>query len=83
MNVGRRAVISSASFLVGSGVVPASSKNNKINNLQTLLEQAIEGDGILNLPAGIFVTAGLQISDTLQIIALLGALSWFHSTVAR
>jgi uncharacterized secreted repeat protein (TIGR03808 family) len=72
MNVGRRTVISSASFLVGSGVVPASSKNNKINNLQTLLEQAIEGDGILNLPAGIFVTAGLQISDTLQIIGVAG-----------
>jgi uncharacterized secreted repeat protein (TIGR03808 family) len=72
MNVPRRSLLSAAALLVGGAVTSASSKANKINDLQSDIDKAIQDGGVINLPAGTFATAGLKINGAVQISGIAG-----------
>ena len=68
MNFARRTVLSGATLM--AAIRPANAL--KINNLQALIDKAIEAGGVVQLPAGTFATAGLKVNGTVHIQGVYG-----------
>ncbi len=73
MNFARRSVLSGMTLLAATaGPLKASAKANQFKDLQGALEKAIQGDGVLRLPAGRFDTAGLRIDGAVRLEGIAG-----------
>ena len=68
MNFARRSILSGAGFM--AAVRPANALT--INDLQALIDKAIEVGGVAQLPAGSFATAGLKINGTVHVQGVYG-----------
>ena len=73
MTLNRRMMIAAAGFVGGGGLpAAAQSKSNKIKNLASAVEKAIQADGVLVLPSGDFVTETITIKQGLTITGIAG-----------
>lgn len=73
MTLSRRSLLSGMALATGfASPAFAARKSNKINNLQTLIDNAVEADGVLHLPAGNFKASNLTISASLRITGVAG-----------
>ncbi|MGH6855198.1 MAG: TIGR03808 family TAT-translocated repetitive protein [Aestuariivirga sp.] len=63
MNFARRSLLSGLPLLAGARFAKAS----QINDLQAELEKAIQGDGVLRLPAGSFNVSALKITGPVRL----------------
>ena len=68
MNIARRSLLSGAAITALS--TPA--KAFKINDLQTIIDKAVESGGVVQLPAGRFTTAGLKIGGPVHLQGVPG-----------
>jgi len=69
MELSRRFLLSGLGL---AAATPALAKASQLKDLQAALEKAIQGDGVLRLPAGEFVAEGLRLSSTLRIEGVAG-----------
>ena len=73
MNFARRSVLSGMTLLAATaGPLKATAKANQFKDLQGALEKAIQGDGVLRLPAGNFGTGGLRIDGPVRLEGIAG-----------
>lgn len=70
MNFARRTLLSGLPFLAAGGA--ALAKTSQINDLQEELEKAIQGGGVLRLPAGAFTVSGLKITGPVRLEGVAG-----------
>ena len=68
MIIARRSLLSGAALM--AAVHPA--KAISINNLQPLIDKAIEDGSVVQLPVGTFATAGLKINGTVHLQGVYG-----------
>jgi len=69
MTLARRSLLAG---LAVSAAAPALAKSSDIKDLKTALEKAIQGDGVLDLPAGRFLTETLEVTQPLTIRGVPG-----------
>jgi uncharacterized secreted repeat protein (TIGR03808 family) len=74
MNFARRSVLSGMTVFAAGAAAPlaVAAKANQITNLQDSLEKAIQGDGVLRLPAGRITTSGLRIDGPVRLEGIPG-----------
>lgn len=68
MIIARRSLLSGAAF----AATTHQAKAIIINNLQSLIDKAIEDGSVVQLPAGAFATVGLKINGTVHIQGVYG-----------
>ncbi len=70
MNFARRSLLAGVPLLAAAG--SSFAKTNQIGDLQAGVEKAIEGEGVLRLPAGSFTVSDLRISGTMRLEGVAG-----------
>ncbi|MFT3989699.1 TIGR03808 family TAT-translocated repetitive protein [Aestuariivirga sp.] len=69
MTLARRSLLAG---LAVTAAAPALAKSSDFKGLKTALEKAIQGDGVLDLPAGRYVTDTLELAQPLSIRGVPG-----------
>jgi uncharacterized secreted repeat protein (TIGR03808 family) len=72
MNIARRSLLSAVAFLTGTEPLFSAVKTNKVNNLQSEIDKAIQGGGVVKLPGGTFSTGGLKITGSVRLEGVMG-----------
>ena len=72
MTLSRRSLLSGLALSVAAVAPAAAAKKNQINDLGATFQKAIEGGGILQLPAGGFSASGIKIGRALTISGIEG-----------
>ena len=73
MPVSRRSMLSGMAVLAAMATpTAAQTKSTRIKNLRAAVEKAIQGDGLLELPAGDIVASGITIDRGLTITGIPG-----------
>jgi uncharacterized secreted repeat protein (TIGR03808 family) len=74
MNFARRSVLSGLTMFSAMSARPnlAASNSNQINDLQAALDKAIQGDGVVRLPAGRFNVSSLRITGPVRLEGVAG-----------
>ncbi len=69
MNFARRSLLAGLPLL---GAHPAFAKTNQIIDLQAEIEKAIQGDGVLRLPAGLFNVSTVKVTGSVRLEGVSG-----------
>lgn len=73
MTISRRHLLPAIGLAASPGLAQgASAKVTDFNDLQAVVEKAIQGDGVLRLPAGRFTNPGIRIEKPLRIEGIPG-----------
>jgi uncharacterized secreted repeat protein (TIGR03808 family) len=72
MNVPRRSLLTAAAAVVASRPTFSAVKAISSNDLQALIDKAIEDGGVVRLPAGSIATAGLKIAGPVRLEGVPG-----------
>lgn len=73
MSLSRRTLLPALSLAAAAfASAPVSAKSNDFKDLQAAVEKAIQGDGVLRLPAGSFKMRGLRIEKPVRIEGVPG-----------
>jgi uncharacterized secreted repeat protein (TIGR03808 family) len=70
MDLSRRSLLVAGMAAVSTPV--QAGKSDQTGNLQTAIDKAAKGSGIVHIEAGRFITTGLRITDSIEIVGVPG-----------